>query len=578
MNVWERDDGTVHRMECRGDCGRGDCADERSPGDISGHPADVAGRPPLRIQSTAEMVEWLRAEIGTGRMAGMFARGDDVVFCPRIGDDGYVKLTTVERDEDGPAQVRPMSISRIASYVQLAYWCYKIVKDEDGNTFPVAAMFPSGAARPAFDHPDKMGHLRRLRGVTHTPIPQADGTILDSPGYDPATRLLYLPAPGLAVEPVPVEPTDTQVAEALKGLRWLVKDFNFLTAHDEANFHGALLTPLLREITPPPYKLVAIGAPQPGSGKSLLAAIPRTLHGGVFRSEVPSDEAEMRKSITSILDITTGPVVQLDNVSGVLRSSVLSGLLTSDVWEDRRLGSTSHLRCRNDRLWMITGNNLTVGGDLVRRTVWCTIDPACPNPHLRTGFDIDPRAYAASHRGELLHALLVLVRHWVCRGRPTQRRGSDSYATWIEAVAGILTTAGHPGVFDHTDSARQSVGHDDDEWQEFLVAIHGEFGETSWTVKELLGKFQPRIEANEHGCRTEVPGPLQLDALPTELAEKAARANRGPELIGRSLGRWLANREGRWAGDLTVRRAGTERGAMIRWSIQPYQRPEDGSH
>lgn len=538
------------------------------------------GRPPLEVSAVADMVEWLRTEIGTGSLAGMFRRGEDIVYCPRIGEDGYVKLTEADRDDDGPAQVRPMSISRIASYIQLKYWCYKLIKfeddeDDEGNvsSFPVATMFPRDAARPAFDHPGMHVNLRRLRGVTHTPLPRADGSILDAPGYDEQTRLLYLPAPGLAIDPVPAEPTDAQVSYALKQLRWVIKDFAFLTDHDEANFLGLLATPLLRELAPAPYKLGAVGAPQPGSGKSLLAAILRIVHGGVFRSEVPQDDAEFRKAITTILDVTTGPVIQLDNVSGVLRSSVLSGLLTSATWEDRRLGSNTQMVGRNDRLWVLTGNNLTLGGDLVRRTVWVTIDPRCPDPHLRTGFDVpDLERWVAEHRGELLHHLLVLIRNWAARGKPTTARGSDSYATWIESIAGILTEAGHPGTFDHRDSARQTVGTDDSEWREFLEAVHDVFGDVSWTVKELLAKVHDGRAASEWSDRGYEPAhPIPVDVLPTELAEKAARSHGGVGLIGKSLGRWLANRDGRWAGKLTVRRAGEDRQG-VRWKIQTTSR------
>jgi len=301
-------------------------------------------------------------------------------------------------------------------------------------------MFPTAAARPALDFPSEQSHLRRLRGVTHSPLPRGDGTILDVPGYDEQAKLLYLPDPDLTVEPVPVEPTAAQVADALKLLRYMVQDFKFLTEHDEANYLGLLLTPLLREIAPPPYKLGVIGAPQPGSGKSLLAGILRIVQGGVFRSEVPPDDAEMRKVITTILDVTTGPVVQLDNVSGVLRSSVLSGLLTSATWEDRRLGSNSHMRARNDRLWVLTGNNVTLGGDLVRRTCWVTIDPGCPDPQLRSAFTIgNLDQWVRDHRGELIHALLVLTRK-----QPASTAAQRSGALVPDPELGAARQADHP--------------------------------------------------------------------------------------------------------------------------------------
>ena len=70
----------------------------------------------------------------------------------------------------------------------------------------------------------------------------------------------------------------------------------------------------------------------------MLANIIRHIHGGVFRGEMPEDDAELRKQVSTILLVTTGPVVVIDNVSGVLRSSTLAALLTASVWGDRKLG------------------------------------------------------------------------------------------------------------------------------------------------------------------------------------------------------------------------------------------------
>ncbi|HET9255484.1 MAG TPA: hypothetical protein VFO16_09810, partial [Pseudonocardiaceae bacterium] len=188
-----------------------------------------------------------------------------------------------------------------------------------------------------------------------------------------------------------------------------------------------------------------------------------------------------------------------------------------------------------------------------------TIDPGCPDPQLRSGFTIrNLEQWARDHRGELIHALLVLIRNWVLRGKPTTPRGSDSYAGWIETVAGVLTTAGHPGVFDHRAAARQTAGEDDSEWREFLEAVQREFGDGSWTVKALLEKFRPPVETNAQGWHVPGEAPIPMDVLPAELAEKAARSHAGVGLIGKSLGRWLSNRDGRWSGDLTVRKVGED--------------------
>jgi len=171
----------------------------------------------------------------------------------------------------------------------------------------------------------------------------------------------------MVVPEVPEKPTEREIASARGLIAELLQDFPFVTMHDRAAYIGLLLTPLIRAIAPPEYKMFAISAHQAGSGKTLLADLARIIHGGVFRAELPAEEAEIRKQITTILDITTGPIVNFDNVTGVVRSSTLAGLLTSDVWDDRVLGTNTLARCVNDRVWVLTGNNMSLGGDLILR-------------------------------------------------------------------------------------------------------------------------------------------------------------------------------------------------------------------
>lgn len=517
--------------------------------------------PELDVSNAALTADWLRDHIGTGKLAGMFVRGPDIVHTPREGQEGYLPLSSNTDDADGPAQVRVATRDYIAARVQYTYGCFRLVKRGEDHV-PEPALFPTSAARVVTNAVDMMPNLRRLRGVIHTPVFRPDGTLIEVPGYDAATQLLHLPEPGLTVPQVSQRPSVGDVRQAVALIGELLGGFPFTSEHGRANYIGALLTPLLRAITPPPYKLLAIGAHQRGSGKTKLANLLRIIHGGVFRSEMPEDDAELRKQVTSVLSLTTGPVVVFDNVSGALKSSTLAGLLTSDQWGDRPLGATAWIGVPNDRLWVITGNNINIGGDIPRRTLRTDIDPGVPRPELRTGFAIgDPEVWAKARRGELLGALLTLVTAWVAAGMPLAvERASDGYARWVRVVEAILANAGIPGTFDHA-TTQLAAGADEDEWGDFLTAVHNAFGTNVWTVKEVLAAIDTGSLIN--------PGSIPLDALPGELADKAARAGTGLPGIAKSLGKWLRNREGRWAGDLTVRCAGFDRTKTQRWQIQP---------
>jgi hypothetical protein len=389
-------------------------------------------------------------------------------------------------------------------------------------------------------------NLRELLGVTHTPILRPDGTVLDTPGYDLVTGLLYLPIRGLKVPSVPESPTQEQVREAVDLILKPVADFPFVDIdRHRTNWVGAMLTPLLRTILPPPYPWFVITAPQPGSGKTLLAKAIGIVHGMVTRPELPAESEEQRKMITTILSDTTAPVALFDNLAGVVRSSVLEALLTSVSWSDRLLGVNRNLSLTNDRLWLGTGNNAKIGGDLARRTYDIAIDPKRPDPFLRTGFTIvNLEEWMEQQRGRYLAALLTVARGWVLAGRPAQEVRSDSFAQWDGALRGLLAWAEiGTGFGQGRDSSTAAVSEDDADWATFLAEVHRVFGEREFRAKDVLSRI-----GNNDGFETAT---VQAETLPGDLAEKWSRST-ATAGVAKSLGRWLSNREGRYANGYTV--------------------------
>lgn len=531
------------------------------------------GKPDLEIGSSADMTNWIEYALGVGTLSGYFLRGGAVTHTPRVDEAGYVAPRDGKDDDNGPAQMQAVTPGQMAAKIQFAHRCYKIVdvKDEAGKKTgekkEVAALFPLEAAKRAVDAPEALGGLRTLRGLTHTPMVRADGSVLATPGYDPSTGYLFLPGAGVDVAPVPETPSPEELGEAVRRIEEILVGFPWDSADDKANYYGLLLTPLLRLVTPPSYKLFGIGAHQPGSGKTLLADVARILHGGVLRSEMPEDEAEMKKVAASILGTTSAPVIHIDNITGVLRSGVLAGLLTAEgEIQERELGKSSNMTYRNDRVWVVTGNNLSLGGDLVRRTIIISIDPNMANPETRSFTIADLKGWVADHRNELLWALLVLVRRWVASGCPlTQRRQSDSFATWEASVAGILAACGVPGAFDAESGKRAAAGGDDDGLAGVLERLWDRREGRAWTVAEVLD------EKNivDHGDFVGASRDADRDWLPLPVLDKLARS----EAAGRqSLGWWLRNRIGRWVGgsdgrSYVLREAGLERKVML-WKVE----------
>lgn len=492
--------------------------------------------------------DWLRLELGrAGRpLEGFFQRGRGLIHVPSLGQEfaadgiGYAKLTPHEGDDDGPMQVRPVNLDQLTAEVEARY---RVVRDGD------VAMFPPAAAKSVYNALDHSPNLRLLRGISHTPFLRRDGTVCSVPGYDEPSQKAYLPLPGLAVRAVPDRPGEGEVAEARDLVLKVLSGFPFETEHDRANYVCAMFTPMLREIVPGPYRMVLINAPVRSSGKGYLANTLRILHGGVLRADLPGNSEELRKQLTGIFLTDTAPVIQWDNVT-YLSSNVLDALLTTDSWSDRPLSKSESVTVKNDRLQVATGNNVVLGGDLMRRVLWVSLDHGrhgVERPELLTGFwtDDHPGGYLGwvkDHKGDLLWALLTLARAWVAAGRPQgEKVGATDFTEWMASVQGILAVAGIGGTIGHADTVQQEESAEEAEWGAFLEAIHAEFGESAWPARALQG---------HEGVTDAAPAGLNV-------------------FDAREVGKWLRNRRKRFVGGFRVVEAGEDAHAKTKlWRVE----------
>ena len=60
-----------------------------------------------------------------------------------------------------------------------------------------------------------------LEGIIQPPTLRPDGSVFSDPGYDPITRLYYIKPPNLFVPPIPENPTQEDIKDAVSLiLRW----------------------------------------------------------------------------------------------------------------------------------------------------------------------------------------------------------------------------------------------------------------------------------------------------------------------------------------------------------------------
>lgn len=472
---------------------------------------------------------WAEQAVGRGRLSGVFLRGQELAVVVCEGEEGYI-APKEDGDHNGPTQLLALDPGRGGG---TRLWAIMVQEHSFYNKNGKEVLFNTIPAQYAVNLGPRLPNVRPLHGVTDIPLVRSDGSLLMEPGYDEATGLYYVPTGDAPT--VPDKPTREDVDAARDALLYLVVDFPFLTDDDRANWMAMLITPMMRLLFGGVVKGFLIDATDSGSGKTLLAQLLQHLYGAVFRGSWPRDnEEEVGKEIGTIFDTTTAPVVIFDNVRGVLQSPKVEAMLTSGTYSQRRLGSSTAIEGVNDRLWIWTGNNMKLGGDLPRRMVKMSIDPKVPDPELRSNFkESDLPGYVRKHRTKLLGAVLTLVRAWVLAGRPMPKdytSSADVFASWRDAVTGVLHFAGVEGEFDSAKAREESESAEDLDWRELLEALEEAFGRETWTAADAADRL--------HGT----------DVWPAELLGKEIRPG-----FARSLGRWLSNRDGRFVGDLCVR-------------------------
>jgi len=242
-------------------------------------------------------------------------------------------------------------------------------------------------------------------------------------------------------------------------------------------------------------------------------------------------------------------------VTGTMRSSAIEALLTEAEWTDRRLAVSKDIRVPNDRLWTVTGNNVQLGGDLRRRTVWITINPNMEAPETRTDFvHNDLPSWVEERRGDVLAALLGLVSRWVDAGRPMPSlERTDSFGIWQQAVSGVLAHAGVRGKVNHVDSVAAAGVSDEDEWGSFLAAVEARFGAAEWQVKQVIAAGQ-------------MGDGFENDDLPAEVAAKLSHHDDGLA-AKKTLGAWVQNRADRWFDGRRVVLVGVDRKKTKIWRV-----------
>jgi hypothetical protein len=364
--------------------------------------------------------------------------------------------------------------------------------------------------------------LPALQGVVETPTFRKDGTIIITPGYDASTGLAYIPPPGLTIPNIPDNPTKEDAERAAeKLLNEFLCDFPFEKDHSNdqrlsasrANMMALITTPPVRQVIDGPTPLAVVSSTQAGHGKGLLADGTALITTGrpasMFGAPERNRDEDWDKLIASVLRKGGGyGIFCFDNVEGRLQSASLARAITARTYGSRLLSTNKTIEVPVMVTWIVNGNNVFLGGDLHRRSYWICLDAKMAKPFLRQQFrHRDLIGWISQHRGELIAALLTMVRAWFVAGKPPGKNlpPFGGFEKWANTVGGILEYAGVKGflgnlikMFDRTDEESQQWEVFLSEWLDRFASYDGTFSRDSEkcsrpiTVNHLVGELRDR--------------------------------------------------------------------------------------
>ncbi len=396
--------------------------------------------------------------------------------------------------------------------------------------------------------------LPDLAGFIEAPTITDDNRVIDEPGYDPGSGLFCAFAAIPGYEAPPAKPTKDDAKRAAGKLVDLVASFPFVDATDRAAILAGILTALQRRLLPA-APLVAITAPTPGTGKTLLCEM-LAIIATARRASVLSlghDDAETEKRLAGVF-LAGDAVISVDNIERPLKGDLLCQVATQQFVRLRPLGGSGMLNVPTHSLLVATGNNLAIVGDLKRRVIMVRLDAKTERPEHRA-FDNDFLKDIAARRGLIITWGLTIVSAYLAAGSPriAGLHGFGGFEQWDHMVRRPLVWLDFPDPLLTSEELREQ-DPDLEATRLLLAAWYELFKATRQTAADVVAAG---MQASPMGF--DKVNPDLYDALQLVCSEKPN---------ARRLGYWLRAHRDRIVGGLVLKHAGAEgRTKTVRWLV-----------
>jgi len=410
---------------------------------------------------------------------------------------------------------------------------------------------------------DGVWSFPKVVGVIACPTMRPDGSLLVKQGYDKATRLILIEPP--TMPPILDTPMREDALESLALLEHLVCESPFEDEASKSVALSGLITPVVRgAMTVAPMHVSS--APAAGTGKSFLWDMVAAISIGQRRIPViaASNAEETEKRLGGVL-LTGQPLISIDNVNGPLKGDFLCQAIEQQYLDLRPLGSSKIVRVEAGSTTIFaTGNNITIVGDLCRRTITSRLDAELESPQLRQ-FKYNPIKSILDDRGKYIAACLTICRAYIVADHPGVLPRLASFEAWSDTVRSALVWLGKADPLDTMEDVRA-----DDPERELLVNVL-----RAWAKDHGVGAGSdaPLTVIVDRATKVQSGGGYDPTLEPVYPEFNAAvRAAAGATGIAKvdvtRFGFWCRANKGRIVDGLRLMNKPSKRGGAAKWWVE----------
>ncbi len=510
----------------------------------------------------------------------LYQRETKLVFVTRVnreqsdnselvtGDDGQIHRQLVEGSPQICEMETPTLRERLSKVADFQKW--------NNKSQCYVPFIPTDEIVGAVKKRKKWPGIRSLIGIVETPILRPDGKIVQTEGYDPSTKYLYIPGENFP-EVFDEKATQENAKWAFKFLSECFADFPYVSEAHRAVPVAAILTLIARPAILGSIPAVLFDASTRGSGKTLQTdAIATVATGrGAPRMNYTSDDVELEKILAGYA-LRGSSFICLDNIPGMraFGGGPMDRVITArDDVELRILGATKIVTLPWRALIMATGNNISFHGDTSRRVIMARLEPTEEKPEQRTKFKHeDLLAWIRGQRPRLVSAALLILRAFFRAGCPNMGCARwGSFEEWGRLIPNAIVFAGGADPMGARPEGDEEVDDQLRSIKTIVTWLRKTLGDEEFrlsSVVELLYKSERTPDPVNGGYKSD-----GLEDIRDAIA--ALVGKRGMKQEGRltypdpvELGRRLAGFKGRVISGLRLLTR-TGGGGVMRWYVVP---------